>query len=228
MNANKKTARIVGALFLIATAAFMIGSGLLESVLNNPDYLNNLYPNRMKVIAGMFFELINSAAVVGIAMLMFPILKQHDEGIALGYFGSRIIESALLIVSLISPLLLLTLSKEYISAGDTGGLYFQTMGTLAIKGQEIAFEMAMLVLSLGSLLFNYLLYKSKLIPRFISIIGLIGYAALLASSCLAINGIDIGMILYLPGALFEIIFPIWLIVKGFNLTTVDSRAVKES
>lgn len=218
MNANKKTARIVGVLFLIATAAYMIGSGLLESVLNTPEFLNNLYLDRTKVIVGIFFELINSGAVVGIAMLMFPILKQHDEAIALGYFGSRIIESTLLILSLISPLLLITLSQEYINEGATSGSYFQTVGALTLKGQEIAFEMAMIVLSLGSLMFCYLLYKSKLIPRLISFIGLIGYAALLTSGCLAILGLDIGMILYLPGALFEIIFPIWLIVKGFYLT----------
>lgn len=216
MNSNKKTARIVGVLFLVATAAFMIGDGVLQSVLNHPEFLANLYPDRTKVIAGIFFELINSAAVVGIALLMFPILKQHNEAIALGYFGSRIIESALLIVSTLSPLLLITLSEEYITAGAKGDSYYQTIGNIAIKGHDMAFEMAMLVLSLGSLIFCYLLYKTKLIPRFISVIGLIGYAALFASGCSAIFGYDKGMILYVPGALFEIIFPIWLIVKGFN------------
>jgi hypothetical protein len=227
MKSNKKTARIVGVLFLIATVTFMIGSGLLESVLNNPEFLNNVYPNRTKLIIGMFFELMNSAAVVGIAILIFPIIKQHDEAIALGYFGSRIIESVILIVSLLSPLLLITLSQEYITTGTTDDSYFQTIGNLAIKGHDLAFEIAILVLSLGSLMFCYLLYTSKLVPRVISVIGLIGYAALLASGCLGIFGIDIGMILYLPGAIFEIIFPIWLIVKGFNLTVIDSGAVKK-
>ncbi|MGM0879659.1 MAG: DUF4386 domain-containing protein [Bacillota bacterium] len=226
MNSNKKTARIVGVLFLVATAAFMIGDGVLQSVLNHPEFLANLYPDRTKVIAGIFFELINSAAVVGIALLMFPILKQHNEAIALGYFGSRIIESALLIVSTLSPLVLITLSEEYITAGATGDSYFQTIGSAAIKGHYMAFEMAMLVLSLGSLIFCYLLYKTKLIPRFISVIGLIGYAALFASGCSAIFGYDIGTILYIPGALFEIIFPIWLIVKGFNSTAIVSGAEK--
>jgi hypothetical protein len=70
------------------------------------------------------------------------------------------------------------------------------------------FEMAMIVLSTGSLLFCYVLYLSKLVPRFLSVIGFIGYASLLASSCLAIAGQDIGPVLYIPGAIFEIIFPI--------------------
>jgi hypothetical protein len=70
------------------------------------------------------------------------------------------------------------------------------------------FEMAMIVLSTGSLLFCYVLYLSKLVPQFLSVIGFIGYASLLASSCLAIAGQDIGPVLYIPGAIFEIIFPI--------------------
>jgi hypothetical protein len=228
MNSNKKTATMVGVLFLVATVTFMIGSGLIDSVLNSPEYLNNVYPDRTTVIVGMFFELINSVAVVGIAMLMFPILKQHNEAIALGYYGSRIIESAILIVSVIGALILIPLSQEYITAGATGDSYYQTIGTLAIKGHDTAFELAMLVLGLGSLMFCYLLYTSKLIPRWISVIGLIGYVALLASSCLGIFGVDVGMILYIPGALFEIIFPIWLIVKGFNINAIDSGAVKKA
>lgn len=215
MKSNKGTARVVGVLFLLATAAFMAGSGLIDSVLNQPTFLTDLYPDRMKVIAGLFLELINSAAVVGIAILMFPILKPYNESIALGYFGSRIIEAALLIVSIISPLILLALSDQYIAEGAVGDSSFLTIGNLAVRGQEMAFELAMLVLSLGSVMFCSLLYQTKLVPRALSLLGIIGYIALLASSCLSIIGLDPGFILFIPGAIFEIIFPIWLITKGF-------------
>jgi len=82
--------------------------------------------------------------------------------------------------------------------------------------------MAMIVLSTGSLLFCYVLLSIEIGSRFLSVIGFIGYAALLASSCLAIAGQYIGTVLYIPGAIFEIIFPIWLIFKGFNLCTEES------
>jgi hypothetical protein len=196
MISNRKTAVTVGVLFFIATVAYMVGNGLVESVLNKQEYLNHLYPDRSKVIIGMFLELINSAAVVGIAMLMFPILKKQDEAIALGYFGSRIMESVLLIVSIIGLQLLVILSQEYITSDAADSEYFQMIGTLVVKGQHAAFDMGMLALSLGSLMFCYLMYRSKLIPRIISVIGLIGYAALLASGCLGIFGLDLGMILY--------------------------------
>lgn len=100
-------------------------------------------------------------------MLLFPILKKHHEMIALGYVGARLIEAALLIIGIISPLLLITLSEEYLKAGAPDAAYFQTLGALASKGQELTFQIAMLTLGLGSLSFCYLLYHSKLVPRFI-------------------------------------------------------------
>lgn len=106
MNANRKTAITIGGLFFIATAAYMTGNGLIESVINKQLFLEHLYPDRTKVITGMFLELINCAAVVGIAMLMYPILKKQDGALALDYFGSRIIESVLLIVSIVALQLL--------------------------------------------------------------------------------------------------------------------------
>lgn len=216
MISNKKIARIVGVLFLVATAAYILGNGLIASILNDPDYLIHVYPNKTQVIIGMLLEFINSAAVVGIAIMLFPIIRKHNETIALGYVAFRVIEAMILIVGAISPLLLITLSQEYIEAGAPDASYFQTIGALAIKGKYLAFQVAMIVLSLYSLLFCYLLYQSKLIPRLISIFGLIGYASLLTSALLEIFGYSPGIFLFLPGALFEIILPIWLIVKGFN------------
>ncbi|KGE17429.1 DUF4386 domain-containing protein [Paenibacillus wynnii] len=215
MDKNRTTAITVGVFMLMATVSFMIGSGLIESVLNHPEYLNHVYPNRTKLVLGIFLVFMDAAFVFGIGMLMFPVLKKHNEAIALGYFGTRVMESVTLIVSIISLLILIPLSQEYTAAGTTGGSY-QTIGTLAIKGYDTAFQLAMLVLGLGSLMFCCLLYTSKLIPRLISVIGFIGYVALIASSCLEIFGFEVSMILYLPGALFEIIFPIWLIIKGFH------------
>lgn len=223
MISNKKFARIVGVLFLVATASYILGNGLIASIVNVPDYLIHVYPNKTQVIIGMLLEFINCAAVVGIAIMLFPILKKHNETIALGYVAFRVIEAVILIVGAISPLLLITLSQEYIEAGAPDASYFQTIGALAIKGKYLAFQVAMIVLSLYSLLFCYLLYQSKLIPRLISIFGFIGYASLLTSALLEIFGYSPGIFLFLPGALFEIILPIWLIVKGFNSFAIKSN-----
>ncbi len=227
MNSNRKIAIMVGILMLGATVTFMIGSGLIQSVLGNPEYLNDIYSSKTKLIVGILLELMDAVFIFGIGMLMFPILKQHSGAIAIGYFGTRVIEAAALIMSLLSLFLLIPLSQEFIATGATDSSYYQTVGKLAIQGHEMAFQFAMLVLGLGSLMFCYLLYTSKLIPRFLSVIGFLGYVALIASSCLEIFGVRVGMTLFIPGAIFELVFPIWLIVKGFNINALNSQRINK-
>lgn len=226
MNTNKKTARIVGVLFLTAMVTSLLGGGLLESILNAPNYLINVSANTTQVLIGMFLELINGIAVVGIAVMLFPILKPHNESIALGYVSFRIIESVFCIVSAISPLSLITLSQEYLKAGASDASYFQTLGTLFITARaHLAGLLIPVFFCLGALLFYYLLYQSKLIPRFISVWGLVGVVLVLTLNLLEI-GISTGMILALPIILNEIFLGIWLIVKGFNPSTIASGSAK--
>ncbi|MGF9696886.1 DUF4386 domain-containing protein [Paenibacillus sp. MABNR03] len=219
---NNRIARVVGILFLVSTVAYLLGSGILNPVLQNPDFLTGLHLERTNVVVGLLLELINAIAVVGIAMLLHPILKKHNEAFALGYFASRVIESVILIISLVCPILLLGLSEDYSAAEASGHFHFQTMAQTIVDAHFTLFELAMFILSLGSLLFCYVLYHSRLVPRFLSIIGFIGYAGLLTSSCLAIAGHDSGTVLYIPGAIFEIMLPLWLIFKGFNLHSEKS------
>jgi len=211
-----KFPRVAGALFLVSTGAYLFGNGLLDPILSRADFLANLYPDRTTVFSGTLLELINAMAVAAIAMLLFPILKKHNEAFALGYFGSRIMESALLTISTVIPLVLITLGENYISAGAAQHSFYEMTGKLLLEAHALLFQMSMIVLSLGSLLLCHVLYRSRLVPRFLSIIGFIGYLALLANSCLAILGREIGSVLYVPGAIFEIMFPVWIIVKGFN------------
>lgn len=208
--------RIIGVLFLLATASYMIGSTLIEANLTSSGYLSHIYSNRTEIYIGLLLEFMNSAVVVGIAVLLFPLLRHHKESIAIGYLSSRIIESVLLIVGIISPLVLLTLSETFNTADGTNWESYSVIGELLIKGQEMTFELAMLALGIGSVMICYLMYRKKLIPRPLSLLGIVGYASLFASSCLSIIGVDPGIVLFIPGGIFEIGFPIWLIVKGFN------------
>jgi len=216
-----KMARVAGVLFLVSSSAYMIGSSLLDQVLNRPDFLANLYSDRANVFSGTLLELVNAIAVVAIAMLLYPILKKHNEAFALGYFGSRVVESALLFLSAAIPLVLVKLSDSYATAGTAEHSFFNTLGSLLLEVHDVLFQVAMIVLGIGSLLLCQVLYRSRLVPRWLSVIGFIGYAALLASSCLAILGQDTGSVLFVPGAIFEVVFPIWIIVKGINKKSCD-------
>ena len=228
MNTSRKIAIIVGALFLIAMVTSLVGGGLLESILGAPDYLIDVSANTTPVFIGIFLELINGTAVVGIGVMMFTILKQHNERVALGYVGFRIIESVFLTVAAILPLSLIALSQEYVKAGASDDSYFQTLGTLLIAARaDVAGLLIPIFFSLGALLFYYLLYRSKLIPRFISVWGLIGVALILTLNLLDIS-FGIGMLLALPIISNEIFLGIWLIVKGFNPSAIASGPAKQT
>ena len=199
---------------------FFIGS------LDAPDYLVNVSANENQVLIGMLLELVNCVAVVGIPVMLFPILKKHNEALALGYVGFRIIESVILIVGSISLLSLLTLSKEFVKAGAPDASYFLTLGTLLLAARDWTLLLWDIVFSLGVLVLNYLLYQSELIPRWLSGWGLIGAILLLAVGLLAIFGFNQFMLLAAPIAVQEMVFAVWLIVKGFNSSAINSRSAK--
>jgi len=196
MEATRRIAIIVGLLFLVSTLTFMIGSKLIQSFLIDDTH------NKSQLIFGVTLEMLCGFAVVGIGVLMFPILKMFNRRLALGYIIFRVIECTIIIVS---------------------GIYLLSLLRLMWKYEMIIFVFT----ALGGLLFSYLLYLSKLIPRYLSGLGIIGYAILFFGVVLNMFGLinfndGAGMIIYLPGGLFELFLPLWLFVKGFNSFEIAS------
>lgn len=223
MRPFKSTARIVGVLFLVAMVTSLLGGVWLESILSAPDYLATVSASETQVIIGVLLELVNACAVVGIAVMLFPVLKRHNEGLALGYVGFRVVEAAILVVAVISPLLLTTLSQEYVARGASDVLPFQVLGALLTAARaHLTGLLVPVFFGLAALLFYCLLYQSRLVPRFISVWGLIAVVLILAWNLMETFGISIaaGMLLGLPIILNEIFLGIWLIVKGFNPSAV--------
>jgi len=194
-----------------------------------PEYLKNTYPNSRQIAFGTILQLVNDIAVVSIGVLFFPILAKHNKTIAFAYLSSRIIEGVLLLVSSVSLLSIIPLSDEYLKNAQVDVYTFETFGLLLKEARYKAFQFAMITLSLGSLFLCYLLYKTKLIPRILSILGVIGYSLLLIKMISEILDYSFGgEILYLPGALFEIFMPLWLIIKGFTVLSSTSNLHKHS
>ena len=230
MDSNRKTAIIVGSSFLIAMFTSLVGGIWLETILTAPDYLNTGYQSETQVIIGVLLELINCIAVVGIAVAMFPIFRHQNEALALGYVALRIIEAVILIAAVISPLLLIRLSLEYLSTGSPDASTFQISANLLLTARAyIAGLLVPVFFSLAALVFYSLLYQSVLVPRFISIWGLIAVVLLLAWNLLETFGISVpaGMIFGLPIILNEIFLGIWLIAKVFNPSAVNPGAAKQ-
>jgi hypothetical protein len=231
MNTSRQTAKIVGALFLTSNVTFILGATVfIEPSLGAPDYLALVSASRSQVVLGVLLELINGLAYLGIGVLMFPILKQRFESLALGYVGFRIIEFIMQALSDLSPLSLLTLSADFVRAGAPAASPFQTAGTLLLAERYWAFQMVSIALGLGALLLYYMLFQSKLIPRFISIWGLIGAVSVLTTAMLEVFAISIspglGFVLGVPMLLNELFLGGWLIVKGFNPSSIVALSAK--
>ena len=234
MNTNKNTARIVGVLFIIATVAPMLTSifvGFLGGGISGepiPDYLINVSANEKQVLIGMLIELIWALSVIGIPVMLFPILKKNNEDLALGFFGLRFIEAISTIIGSIGLLLLLTLSQEFVIAGAPDASYYQTLGTLLLATRDWAFMIGSGIFwSLSPLILNYVLYQSKLIPRWLSVWGLVGAILSLAVYLLGFFNINQFDLLFLPIALQEMVFAVWLIVKGFNSSAINSPSARQ-
>jgi hypothetical protein len=231
MNTYRKTAKIVGGLFIFALVLDPIGRGIYEPILNAPDFFVNAYANKIQLIIGILHEFLCAPAIVLIPIVLFPVLKKHNESIALGYVGFRLLEGVLFFSIVIGALTQLSLSQQYMNAGASSAPYFQTLGNSILAGVEWTTLIYIIVFTLGALMFYYLLYISKLLPRFISVWGFIAAALLLTGASLGIFGLiplSKAMLYFGPPiALNEIVLAGWLIVKGFNSSAIISGSTQQ-
>ena len=226
MSSYRNTAIIVGALFIIATVTSILTIVFLGTTLETPLNYDTVSSNANQVIISVIFWIILAASVTGIGFMMYPILKKYNEGLALGYVSFRLTESICIIISSITLISLLTISQDTF-AGNFEITSYQTIGSLLLTLQDWSFEIGTLIfLGLGGLFLYYPLYELKLVPRVLSIWGLIGAACILFYGLLGLFGLTADSvalnILAAPIAIQEMVFAVWLIVKGFNTSAIDS------
>ena len=230
MNLYRKNAIIAGVLFLAAIVVPLLSMPFTRYI-NAPDYLTNVAANANQVITGAIFELIFAFACAGIAIWLYPVLKKQNESLALGAVGFRLIEGVFHIVGILGLLLLVTLSQEFVKAGAPDASYFQTSGTLLHAARDWAGVLGSFAFILGALMYYYLFYKSRLIPRWLSVWGLIGVPFWIAEILLSMFGLvepfsTNAILLDVPIGVNEIVLAVWLIVKGFNPSAIASLSAK--
>ena len=199
----RRTARIVGVLFLAGYLAYGVGSLIATGIVRSDDRSSST----ALFVTGAALMLLNSAFVIAIGVLIFPILRAHNEAVAAGYLGTRIFEGVVLAIGVVS-LIVLT-------------------GSAAIHANSVSYNVAEAGLGIGSLFFCALLFRTGLVPRFLAVWGFIGYACFAGGTLLELFGVaGAGLVGAIPGGLFELTFGIWLIARGFasTATAVRSRA----
>jgi hypothetical protein len=230
MSTSRKTAVIVGVLFIIGTVAGVLSVVLTSSILNGSDFLAAVAANENQVIMGALCVLTMGLALAMVPVVIFPILKQHNEVLALGYVVFRgALETFTYFVVVIAWLLLIPLSQAFVVAGAADATNLQAVGALLPKAAEVGASLTAIVFPLGAAMLYAVLYQSKLIPRWLSVWGLIAVALNFVSTGLAgVFGLTpqmstIQMVTNLPIFLQEMVMAVWLIVKGFNSSAIANQ-----
>lgn len=216
---NAVIAKAIGSLFIVTICLGMVDAYMVAPLLHSSLTEFHLYADRFYL--GAFSILFMALGVVGIAILFYPVLEKHSKFIALTYLCSRVMECMLLLIGVLAYFLLLSVSQEAVQSGAQEGSYYHLITELAIQARYSGYQVAMLILGIASMLLCYLLYITRLFPRWISVLGFVGYAMVFVSAPLSLLGLidtnGVGGLLYIPGGVFELlVLPIWLIARGFN------------
>lgn len=189
---------------------------LIKSVLDAPNHLSLVSASSVTLAIGALLWMMAAIWDALHGVLMFPILKMHNERLAVGYLAFRIMDAMFISIMVLFILLQIPLSGEYLKAVAPNITYFQSLSTLLTQAQLYAYDMGMLTLGVSGLILCYVLFKAKLIPKILAIWGLIGYAIIFLGMASEIMGSGLSLVSSLPGGLWELFIGFWLIFKGFN------------
>lgn len=202
----KTVARTTGLLFLTQLVTYFVGNQmLLQKIVSAPDLLNACFANSHTLVFSVILELTCGASVVGLSVILYPVLKQFSERIALWYVGFRLVAFSVIAISKIKILTLLRLSQLYKDSADQDKSSYKTFGLSLLAEHHIAILMTLIVFGLGTFFFYYLLIRSKLIPRFISLWGIFGALLVLLSAVLQLFAVNVPFFVFLPMGLNELL-----------------------
>ena len=226
---SKINAVVAGVLFIVATAASLLSGPLLAPV-TDADSLGDAAAHQGQVAAGVLLCFIAALAAPGIAVALYPVLRRFGEGLSLGAVAFRVMEGVFYALSMIVLLSLTTLSKAFVDAGSPPDQHFGTLGQTMLAQHHWLVDVGLLLaFSLGGLLYYVVFYRSKLIPRWLSVWGIAGVVLLMVAAVLLIFGVispmSTGQIaLAVPIGLQEMVLAMWLIVKGFDRSVLARRS----
>ncbi len=221
----RRSAIIVGVLFIIGDIAGVLSALVTGGLLKGPDALTKIAANQNQLVLGALLVLVMGFALALVPIVMFPVFKKYNEVLAVGCVVFRgALETVAYMATAGSLLLLVELAREH-AAASPGAPHVQTLGSLlvAAQGSTTAY-LTSIAFSLGSLLFYYLFYQSRLIPRWLSVWGLAGAVLYLATPLLDMFGHGFG-VLMAPLAVAEIVLAVWLIARGLDFSALGETRV---
>lgn len=229
---DRRTAAVVGVLFIIGTVSGVLMVPVLGTTLNVPDHLATIATHEGQMIIATLLKFIMGVACAGIGLALYPLLRKYNEGLAIGAAGFRIIEGVIDVVGALGYVALLALSQQFIKAGTPPSSYFQTLDVLINTSADWLRDVALLLTwCIGALMYYTVFYQHKLVPRWLTVWGLVGIT-LTSISCLLVmfhlipSAGTIQVILSLPIMVQEMVLAVWLIAKGLNPYAAGSLPAK--
>lgn len=231
MNSHRMTAILVGVLFIIGTAAGISSGVVTGPVLSASDYLTQVAANESKIISGALLVLVMGFSLAMIPVVMFPIFRKYNEPLALGAVVFRgVLEAVTYIVMTLCWLLLIPVGQAFVNADAVDAVTFQAIGNFINQTVYWTEHILALVFTIGALMLYWLFFKTKLVPSWLALWGFLG--AILYFVAPVFNlfdpqhpalslGVKWGNLM-IPLALQEMVFALWLIIKGFNQPAIAS------
>jgi hypothetical protein len=226
---TRRTATVAGWFFIITFVASIPAAFYFYGpVLNDPNYITGAGADT-RVLWGAFLEIILAIAGIGTAVTLFSILKRQNERVALGYVATRIVESTVIVMGIISLLSVVTLRQDFAGASgtDNGTLVAIEKSLVALHDWTFLLGPGLLAGLGNGLLLGYLLYKSGLVPRRMALLGLVGGPLVFVSGIAVLFGLyeqtsGISALATLPEFAWELSLGIYLIVKGFKASPITA------
>lgn len=222
MGSHRGTAAAVGLLFVVATLCPVLGGVLIGSPIAAQDVLGEIAARRGDVTLAALLELIMVVAILAIAVLLYPVLRQDRPGVARSYLVARTLEVIPLTAGAVALLALVSLGREAALYAATTSPEYRSLSELLIAAHDwTALVGGQVFFSLAALILNVSLHRSRLVPRALSVWGIVGVPLMFASGLLGMFGgvtvaPELGMGLVLPLAVQEMALALWLIAKGFR------------
>jgi hypothetical protein len=217
-NSRMRQSRVLGALFLAGFLVYGTGSSLVASLVGGPDFLARIAPLQSLLALGAFLMLLNTAVDIAKAVIFFPILERHSKRTALTYFASLIVQVVILSVGALAILMLVPLSQR---AGEPGAV---TLGTTLVELNLMSYQVGQMTLGVGATFLCVLLFRTGLVPRWLAVAGLIGYPLHVVGTIAELFGAHVGIYFTVPGFFFELVLPVWLLIKGFRRAAYEGPA----
>jgi hypothetical protein len=230
MDTKRKIAIAVGIFYILGTVAGVLSVVTTQPILSAPDFLSQIAANETPMLVGALLVLLMGLPLAMVPVLLYPILKRHDEILAMGYVVFRgALEMTCYLALTICWLFLILVSQEAATVGTAGLPALQGMGAVFMKGNDAIANVLVIVFSLDALMLYTMLYRSQLVPRWISIWGFIAIAMHLPTAFLLLfHVIDMNTasLINMPIFFQEMVMAVWLIAKGFNPAALATGSAK--